>query len=273
MNELNDGPRTPGAGETPFERLRYADLTVNDRNPVKRHLQRKRLAHGLAAVADLPASFGGRMLDFGCGDGELAKLLLMRFPNAGITCYEPAPAFRAQAADNLAGLEGVELTGDVTRLADHGFDIVFCLEVLEHLPERETGDLLDAVDRLLHPAGRFVVGVPNEIHLPALVRGMFRRLRGRRDFDTAPRNILAALLGRPPRPRPVSEIVPGSFYYRRHMGFDHRVLRRRLESRFVVTRSFGSPLPWLPLGMNFEVYLVCAPRGAASGKRQQQAIQ
>jgi 2-polyprenyl-3-methyl-5-hydroxy-6-metoxy-1,4-benzoquinol methylase len=258
---LNDGQRpTAGTAEPAFDRLRYSDLTVNDRNALKRGLQRKRLAHGLSAVADLPADFGGRLLDFGCGDGELAKLLRARFPAAEIACYEPAPSFRQQAAENLAGLAGVELTADTATLSADSFDVIFCLEVLEHLPERETEALLSEVERLLSRRGRFVVGVPNELHFSALVRGLFRRLRGRRDFDTMPRNILAAVFGRPPRSRPASEIVPGSFYYRRHMGFDHRALGQVLESHFRVQRTYGSPAPWLPLGLNFEVYLVCSPK-------------
>lgn len=247
----------------------YGDLTVNDRNPLKRALQRSRLRHGLRALAQLDADFDGALLDLGAGNGELAKLLAARFPRGHIVCYEPTPTYRREAEENLSGVPGARVVGELAGLREHSFDVVFCLEVLEHLPPRETRSLLADTQRLLKPDGLFVVGVPNEIYLAAFVRGMFRYVRRYGDFDTQPGNILRAVIGRPPVERPLHEVNPGYQYHRRHMGFDHRKLRQVLALHFDLVDTYGSPFTWISVGLNFEVYFVCRPMSHQSAAQAQ----
>jgi hypothetical protein len=66
-----------------------------------------------------------------------------------------------------------------------------------------------AIHRLLKPAGIAVIGVPHELFLPALFKGLFRASRRYGEFDAIPGNIFKALTGRPPLQRPVAEIHPG----------------------------------------------------------------
>jgi len=232
---------------------RYADLTVNDRNPAKRYLQRKRLRDSLFAVN----IDGQAVLDLGGGDGELVRLLASGRRPGRLVCYEPMRDLRRQAQANLAALPGVEVVGTLDALAPGSFDVIFCLEVLEHLPDRELDELLDSAQLLLRPAGRLVIGVPNEIGIAALFRAMFRWSRGVRNFDTQPRHVLQAVLGRPPRNREAVALDDGRRYYRRHMGFDYRHLDAHLGEQFRIRRRYGSPCQWLPVWMNFEVYFVC----------------
>ncbi len=242
--------------------IRYADLTVNDRNPIKRMLQRRRLGDSLFALRSWSDKPDLRVLDIGCGDGELAKLLAARLNQPAITCYEPTQEFREQAEENLAGLERVNLTGELAPLRGQHFDLIFCLEVMEHLPDVELDALLADVDDLLAHGGQLIIGVPNELHLAALIKGAFRLVRRAGDYDTKPRNILRAIIGRPPSDRPVFRLAHGAAYHRRHMGFDHRALAQRLRQRFHIIRRYPSPLHWLPVTLGFEVYFLCGkPRG------------
>jgi 2-polyprenyl-3-methyl-5-hydroxy-6-metoxy-1,4-benzoquinol methylase len=243
--------------------VQYSSLTVNDRNRFKRYLQRRRLQHSLRGLAGMPVSAGTRILDAGAGDGELARLLRAAYPQAGIVCYEPADELRQQAIANVGQLPKVNIVPELHAFADHAFDIIFCLEVLEHLPPAETGALLRDMERLLAENGRLVIGVPNEIYLAALLRGAFRRCRRSNDFDTSLRNMLLAIIGHPPGNRPVEELMPGRYYHRRHMGFDYRGLAGLLSERFEISNRYGSPLPWLPVLFNFEVYFVCARKRLA----------
>ena len=78
----------------------YADITRNDRNPIKRFFQRRRLSDALA-LAGMSAS-PRNIIDFGAGDGEFCRLLANRFPDARIFCYEPvssAPAGSRRSAE------------------------------------------------------------------------------------------------------------------------------------------------------------------------------
>jgi trans-aconitate methyltransferase len=93
-------------------RKRYSDITVGDRNPVKRYLQRRRLRDAVSVLEDRDAGFSGMVLDFGGGSGELSRLVARRFPSATVYCYEPMPGVFEEARRNLAGLGNVALVSD-----------------------------------------------------------------------------------------------------------------------------------------------------------------
>ncbi|MBN8482488.1 MAG: class I SAM-dependent methyltransferase [Xanthomonadales bacterium] len=233
--------------------MSYSAATFADRNPIKRWLQSRRLVTAMGQVDG--AIEAPRILDFGAGNGELCKQLAMRFPRARLTCYEPAPFLMAQARQNLAQIVGVGFCTELASLDAGAFDLIFCLEVLEHLPPAETERVLDSFERLLDPHGMIVVGVPIETGLPAFYKGVFRMWRRFGAFDARIANVLRATAGSPPSPRPDSEIAPGLPFHHEHMGFDHRVLRRRLERRFALRNTVTSPFrlfgSWLNPEVNF----------------------
>ncbi|HEX2693547.1 MAG TPA: class I SAM-dependent methyltransferase [Gemmatimonadaceae bacterium] len=238
----------------------YADITINDPNPIKRWIQHQRFRDAIAILRNAKpgAEFG--VLDFGGGDGELLRQCLSAFPFLRASLYEPTPAIRREAETKLAPYEGVEIVGDLNRLREQRFDLLFCLEVFEHLPPQATDEAIAAIHGLTKPAGLVVIGVPHEIFLPALVKGLFRMARRFGAFDGRPANVVRASLGRPPKGRPTKEIAPGFSYYRYHLGFDHRELQRALDRRFETVSQWFSPLRPLGQIFNSEVYYLLRPR-------------
>ncbi len=234
--------------------MSYSDATFADRNPIKRWLQSRRLDSAIR-LAD-GTSEPRRILDFGAGNGELCKRLAARLPRARLTCYEPAPILMAEARQNLAHVVAVDFCTDLASLDAGAFELIFCLEVLEHLPPTETERVLDQFQRLLGTGGTLIVGVPVETGLPALYKGIFRMSRRFGAFDARVANILRATAGLPPSRRPVSEIAPGLAFHHEHMGFDHRVLRGLLEHRFAVRDTATSPTRLLGTWLNPEVNFV-----------------
>src|SRR5215210_7518295 len=189
--------------------MSYSGITVHDKNPIKRYLQRRRLRDALSPLGALGERFAGRFLDFGAGNGELTKAIAQRFPRAKVFCYEPAPDLLEEARQNLSGLDNVVLVSSLEELKGLTFRYVFCLEVFEHLPSRETVRAIRAIKRLLANRGIAVVGVPNELFLPALLKGLFR-MKGRYGaYDARFGNVFRAAIGRPPDKRPVREIAHG----------------------------------------------------------------
>jgi SAM-dependent methyltransferase len=96
------------------------------------------------------------VLDFGCGGGEFINAVRAR-RRIGVDV-------RPEAARHLA--EGVEFVHSpgvaVGGVPDGEVDVVFCSNLLEHLPDRETVTaLLREFRRLLSPAGRLLVLGPN----------------------------------------------------------------------------------------------------------------
>ena len=241
-------------------RKKYSEITSGDRNPVKRYLQKRRLRDAVSVVEDLRPGFAGTFLDFGGGDGALSALVAGRFPEAGVCCYEPAPDIFEEARHNLSHLRNVTLVSDRRELKGTRFDLVFCLEVFEHLPPRQTAKTMKIVDRLLADGGHFVVGVPNELFFPAFVKGLFRMTRRYGAHDARLGNVLRAAVGRPPTERPARRISRGLPYHFHHLGFDHRKLRRLLQETFVPVREFGSPVDSELFGT--EVYFVMRKRAS-----------
>lgn len=239
--------------------MNYTDITIKDRNVVKRYLQRQRLRDALSVVDHLDANFAGSFLDYGGGSGELSKMLAQSFPMARVFCYEPAPEIFEEARENLTGMKNVALIGSFEELKNLHFDYVFSLEVFEHLPHRQTIQAIKRLNRLLDEGGVLVIGVPNELFLSAAVKGIFRMTRRYGAFDARPSNVLKAALGRPPQQRPVKRIANGLPYHFHHTGFDHRELRSLLSETFDLVRQFGSPFR-VTGPLNSEIYMVLKKR-------------
>jgi SAM-dependent methyltransferase len=230
----------------------YAALTREDPNPLKRAVQGRRLADALRLARDLSP---GLVVDYGGGDGALCRSAAALWPAAAVVCFEPAPQLAAEARALLADTPAAQVMTDEDALPAGAADLVFCTEVFEHLPPVETARALDEIARILGPGGRAVIGVPVEIGPPALAKGLFRHLRRPQEFDARASVIAMALIGRPPRARPLAEISPGRAYYPHHAGFDHRALARGLAERFQVEALAGSPFRALPAWLNSELYV------------------
>jgi SAM-dependent methyltransferase len=223
--------------------MTYADHTFNDKNRIKGWLQRQRLVTALR-LADPSRIEVTRMLDFGSGDGELCRQFASRNTSARIYCYEPTPSLLDEARKNLSALNPAryQLMSELSSDLDGSIDLVYCLEVFEHLPPTETHQAIQSIRSLLRPQGRVIIGVPVEIGIPALYKGLFRMARRYGRFDASPRNVWLSMIGSPPQERAVAEIAPGFRFYFEHLGFDWRSLRQILLNEFVVVDTVSSPL-------------------------------
>lgn len=223
--------------------MKYSDITFNDPNKLKRYLQQRRLEVALecgSAMKPNPET----ICDYGAGNGELCKYIKQTWERVRVVAFEPAGELADQAVDNVSGLKSVEVVTSTRGVGNKSVDLLFCLEVFEHLPEAETAAALADIKRMLKPDGVLVIGVPVEIGLPALYKGLFRSLRRPGQYDTRFTNIVRCVFRTPPKDRPLGEIANGFRYHFEHVGFDYRVLKTVLSAHFKSVTTSYSPFGW-----------------------------
>ncbi len=122
----------------------------------------KNLVPGRLAFFDRHVEWdGARVLDLGCAGGFMAEPLARR--GARVTGLDPAEeAIRAARAH--AEQEGLSIRydvgeGEAMSYGDAAFDIVVCVDVLEHV--RDRSQVLSEVARVLAPGGAFLFDTIN----------------------------------------------------------------------------------------------------------------
>jgi SAM-dependent methyltransferase len=221
-------------------------------------------------AARLATGGGGRLLDYGCGDGTFIALTQGLF--GAVVGADVDTAQLADCRRRLGHMPDVAFmpTTDLAAPAHAGaYDVVTCMEVLEHCLDPERVRVLDDLRRLAAPDGRIVISVPIEIGPALLGKQFFRAVaawRGHGDYKHretySPGELLSAALARPNlvRAEYTVEGPSGPFRYCGHKGFDWRVLEREIRERFVAERRLFTPLG--PLGpiLNSQVWFLCAQR-------------
>lgn len=121
-------------------------------------MERKRNSDVLLETLDLS---GKRVIDVGCGDGGLARLMARNGAAEvlGVECNANQLA-RARAAEPAEGVRYVEGVGQDLPAEDGGTDIVVFFNSLHHIPVAAQDAALAEAARVLKPAGVVYVCEP-----------------------------------------------------------------------------------------------------------------
>jgi SAM-dependent methyltransferase len=223
---------------------------------------------------DLASRLGAcRILDYGCGDGTFLGLLSQnqnRF-GSGIG-LEVSPQLVQECQTRYIKEPRLRFASVDSFLSDRSrekVDAIFCMEVLEHVVTEEVPMVLQLFQDCLTPGGKLFVSIPVETGIPLLIKQTWRCFAGWRGLGDYPgiepytwadlwRGLTAGESQHMQRPihRP-----PGGNAFMDHKGFNWRLILRQIEARFTVDRVFGSQAPWLPAGMNSQVWIVARRSG------------
>ena len=131
----------------------------------------------LSLVGPVP---GGRVVDLGCGSGELTAQLHRRLGAAETLGLDSSPAMLERAAE-LAG-DGLRFAhGDIASFGEGGWDVVFSNAALHWLPDQE--GLLERLVATLNPGGQLAVQMPANHDHPSHV--VAAEVAGAEPFRTA----------------------------------------------------------------------------------------
>jgi 2-polyprenyl-3-methyl-5-hydroxy-6-metoxy-1,4-benzoquinol methylase len=103
---------------------------------------------------------GKRVLDFGCGRGDLlAHLFTEGIAAQGLEFSQESARTTSARFQGEPLFQGIAAAPE--ELPDDSFDVVLLVEVIEHLLDDQIPQTLAEVRRLLAPGGRVVVTCPN----------------------------------------------------------------------------------------------------------------
>lgn len=217
---------------------------------------------------------GGRLLDYGCGDGTFVAMVHDRFARAIGTDMDATQL--ADCAARFRHLSSVEFLPLAAVDADPrhagAYGVVTCMEVLEHCVGEERARVVDRLRRLVAADGHVVISVPIETGLSLPAKQAARRLAGWRaigDYRHTERytwrELARMTCARPGTEiaRPVYEGVGANgdrYVYHGHKGFNWRAVVTEVGRRFAIEEYRYSPMPWLRGHLNSQVWFICRPR-------------
>jgi ubiquinone/menaquinone biosynthesis C-methylase UbiE len=123
-----------------------------DLRSVLRHEEIRRV------VDSLPV--GMRALDLGCGVGHILSILPSGFKKVGVDYSLSSLKLARRHLPEPDSL--VNASGQLLPFDDSTFDLVTCLEVLEHLEDDEKA--VSEISRVLKPGGYLIASVPNQYY-------------------------------------------------------------------------------------------------------------
>lgn len=121
------------------------------------HIQGLKLRY---ALEDLSTVLSGRVLDVGCGGGNMAKAIKRERPQLEVHGVDTSRNAIVSARADPQGVEFRIGTAERLPYEDGYFSAVTMFDVLEHLDD--PGHALDEIARVLQPGGLFHIALPLE---------------------------------------------------------------------------------------------------------------
>jgi SAM-dependent methyltransferase len=189
---------------------------------------------------------GQTILDYGCADGRLLRMLPDTVTKIG---YDPIPQ------EFSPTLTDIQFTTTTTTLANSSCDAITLCEVLEHVSPSEAQRILIECSRLLRHQAKLIISVPIEVGLSSLVKSLARLIKVRPlEKNMTLLNVLRSACYLPVKREIDSYNEIGAVYG--HTGFDYR---RLTFPGFTISRRVYSPLPFGPVLNSQVFYLASTP--------------
>ena len=131
----------------------------------------------------LPMTSGARVLDVGCGTGELMRRLRAKYPHAVLAGLDPVAEMLAVARDKLSGNEDLR-TGyaDALPWGAGAFDVVVSCNMFHYISHPVQA--LREMGRVLRPGGSLVLRDWCDDYLACRVCNLYLRLTNRAFYKT-----------------------------------------------------------------------------------------
>jgi ubiquinone/menaquinone biosynthesis C-methylase UbiE len=131
----------------------------------------------------LPMTSGARVLDVGCGTGELMRRLRAKYPHAVLAGLDPVAEMLAVARDKLSGNEDLRAGyADALPWGAGSFDVVVSCNMFHYISHPV--EALREMGRVLRPGGSLVLTDWCDDYLACRVCNLYLRLTNRAFYQT-----------------------------------------------------------------------------------------
>ncbi|MFX0082911.1 MAG: class I SAM-dependent methyltransferase [Candidatus Hodarchaeota archaeon] len=189
-----------------------------------------------------------RVLDIGCADGPFLPTLnqYARSIVANDINEEFIRESKNLVDNKLKNVKKINLAcsdGQALPFRDNKFDLVFCLEVLEHV--KNPDQFINEVFRVLRRNGILICTLPVEIGISLLIRTMIGKMVNFKRPKYGLKELIRIIILKRPKIRP--EYIGHKEYAREtgHKNFDWRVIKRKIGLRFKIIRTRFVPINFL----------------------------
>lgn len=215
---------------------------------------------------------GGRLLDYGCGDGTLLAMVHDLFPRAMGAEIDRARVEECQTRLHSYPAINFTLTSELAR-PEHeaAYDVVLCTEVLEHCLDSAVDAALDDFARTVSRTGTVIISVPVEIGPALALKQLVRSIAAwqglgdyehREKYTFAEFRMMLTANDRTQIERPIYSTSIASdvdLKHHGHKGFNWRILESKLCRRFEIRKIHFSPLDGAGRWFASQIWFVCSP--------------
>jgi 2-polyprenyl-3-methyl-5-hydroxy-6-metoxy-1,4-benzoquinol methylase len=224
---------------------------------------RSRFEFALKLAGEKP----GAVLDYGCGDGTF---LAMIEPKASFACgVDIAENQIHECQERFQGRQILfqPINSKIYLIRPDGFDLVTCMETLEHCTEKVIEIVLKDLAALVKNDGRVIVSVPIEIGPTFVLKKIVRTIaawRGLSDYKFYEKytikNALAMIFARSNTNIERPEYGPEGEKSHSHYGFNWKALEKRISAHFRIKSRHFTPLGWSRGFLSSQVWFVCSKK-------------
>ena len=131
----------------------------------------------------MPMTRGSRVLDVGCGTGELLARLRAKYPEAMLAGLDPVPEMLAVAGRKLSGREDLRVGyADSLPWPSAGFDVVVSCNMFHYITHPV--DALKEMARVIRPGGALVLTDWCDDYIACRLCNLYLRLTNRAFYRT-----------------------------------------------------------------------------------------
>lgn len=210
---------------------------------------------------------GGRLLDYGCGDGTFLKGIYDLFPVAvGVDRAEDQVLDCRSRFDQTKSLSFASIEELHQSYEKESFDVITCMEVLEHCVAEEAEKVLNDLVAYVRSGGPVIISVPIEIGPSLILKQSFRRLAALRnlgDYKWMEKYSLKELCRMVLATSSTSIVRPEygeSEKFHGHKGFNWRALEKMIARHLRVEKRFFTPLGLFRGYLSSQVWFICYTR-------------